>query len=122
MNKRLIFIILSVLIITLCYLNIAAFSIELPISKHKAILIANNEVNQYGLNVNALKVEATKYNTPWNKYLPKDNKAYDNDRNKLKDREYWAVYYHNPIYKKGGDLCIFIDANSGNVISKIRWK
>lgn len=99
-----------------------AYGNDKRITKDKAIEIANDEVEKLGLDHESLKVEATKYNTPWNKYLPKDDKEYAVDRKKLKNKQYWAVYYYNPMYKKGGDLCIFIDYNNGKVINKIRWR
>lgn len=99
------------------------------ITKEQIIEIANKEAIMLGYDTKIMDIKVTKYNTPWNDYLPKDcNSDYCIERqNKLMNKEYWAVYYY---YKpkqaeesyKGGDLCIFVNANNGDIITIYRGK
>lgn len=80
-------------------------------------------------NISSMKVKATRYATPWNDYIQKDTHSeYQIERmNKLKNRDYWAVYYYPDREKsgkssKGGDFCVFVDAHSGEIITELRWK
>jgi len=98
-------------------------------TKEKAIEIANIESKSLGYDLGILSVKATKYNTPWNEYLPKDsNDTYYVEKiDKLKNREYWAVYYYPDREKvgvgyKGGDFCIFIDTSTREIVTYILWK
>ncbi len=123
MNKKITFLIALIMAITINGLIGIDYGIADRITKEKAIEIANSEAEKLGYDVESMSVEATKYSNPWNEYVPKDNKEYAAERNQLKNKQYWAVYYA-PMGKhiKGGDLCIFVDYNTGMVITKIRWK
>jgi hypothetical protein len=128
--KRLFYIFLIISIVMLFqHVTIRAYGVDMKVSKDEAIEIANRESKRFGYDKETMNVEATKYNTPWNEYLPKNSneKYYVERMNKLNNREYWAVYYYpNPekvgIGYKGGDFCIFVDANTGEIITDIRWK
>jgi hypothetical protein len=76
MNRKMISVILLIVSLIINCLCTVAYGKDKTITKDKAIEIANNEVEKLGRDVNSLHVEATKYNTPWNKYLPKDDKEY----------------------------------------------
>ena len=101
----------------------------MKITEKKAIEIANEEAIKLGYDIKSMDIKITKYNTPWNEYIPKDSKSeYIIERlNKLKNKEYWAVYYYYDFKKigmiyKGGDLCIFVDAKTGEIITTYRGK
>ncbi len=100
---------------------------DMEITKKEAIKIANKEVIKLGYDVKSMDVWISKYNTPWNAYLPKDSKSeYHIERqNKLKGKKYWAVN-HTPKPSTGivlgGNVCIFVDANNGEIITSIRGK
>lgn len=129
MRLKLIYIVIIILV-TIIHLiiNVKAYEGNMKITKEKAIEIANKEAKELGYDVESMNIELTKYNTPWNKYLPKESETeYDMERRKkLTNKEYWAVYYYPKPQRnqvvKGGDICIFIDANNGDVITNIRWK
>lgn len=99
------------------------------IGKEKAIKIANKEAINLGYDIKIMDIKINRYDTPWNDYLPKDCKSeYCIERqNKLINKKYWTIYYY---YKpkqsgesfKGGDLCIFIDAHNGEILTTYRGK
>ena len=101
-----------------------AHSNDTCITKEIAIEIAKKEATRIGIDIKSFGIKITKYNTPWNEYIPKDsNEGYYADKlNELKNKEYWAVYFYHYRYQKGGDFCLFIDYNNGNIITIIRWK
>ena len=110
------------------YATVEVYGNDMKIIKEKAIGIANKEAKKLGYDVESMNIKITKYNTPWNEYLSKESKTeYDIERKKrLTNKEYWAVYYYPKPQKdqvmKGGDICIFVDANNGEIITNIRWK
>lgn len=97
---------------------------QMEISKEKVHEIANNKAKEIGYDIKEMKVELDKENTRWNEYIKKgpilenDNKL----RLALKDRKYWAAYYAPKRIQFGGDLWIFIDKNTGEVITIIQGK
>lgn len=129
MSERGIYISLIILsIILISCMNIGAYGTDM-ITEDGAIKIANNEALKLGYDLKIMSLEANKFSTPWNNCLPKDSidEYYVEKKDKLKNREYWAIYYYPDLKKvgtgyKGGDFCIFVDANSGEVITYIRWK
>lgn len=102
---------------------------NMKITKEKAIEISNERAIELGYNVKFMNIKVSKHDVSWNEYLPKDSvDTFVIERQKkLKSRNYWAVYY-SPISERkgeiivGGDVCIFIDANTGEIITDIRWK
>ena len=115
--------VISVTVLDCCAGSMGPQEAEMQMTRDKAIEIANVRSKQLGYIIENMNIEATKYNTPWNEYLPKDStdKYHVEKRNRLNNREYWAVYYY-PMAGKGGDFCIFVDANTGEIIMDIRWK
>jgi hypothetical protein len=95
------------------------------ISKEQAIVIANDEVKKLEYEIANMGVKATIHNEPWNPYLPKDSTSqYIKERkDKLSGKQYWAVYYSpkDPL-RIGGDVCIFIDSQTGDVVTSYRGK
>lgn len=119
------FVILLNLIIVFSYKNREAYCDNIRIDKQKAIELANNEAERLGFDIESIRIKkVSKHNTPWNEYLPKESiYPYAVDKkNILKNKDYWAVYFVNLKYKKGGDFCIFIDSTNGGVITYMRWK
>ena len=103
--------------------SIKVYGDGMQILEDKAIEIANKEAKKLGYSIEDMKVKATHYNTPLNEYLSDSEEDYYVERrNKLKNKGYWTIYYYNPKFKKGGDLCIFIDSSNGDVITYIRGK
>ncbi len=99
------------------------------ITKNRAEEIANNEAVKLGYDVKTMVMKASHYNTPSNEYLPVENNEdyYADIRDKLKNKEYWAIYFRPDPEKvgkghKGGDLCVFLDASSGEILAVLRGK
>lgn len=122
MKKNILLLVLLSFLIT-----IIACGADMKITKEKAITIANKEAIKLGYGIKNMDVWITKYDTPWNDYLPKDsNSQYVIERiNKLKGKEYWAVSY-TPKKETGivfgGNLCLFIDYENGKIIATIMGK
>ena len=104
------------------------------VKKIKAIEIADKEAIKLGYKIDTMDMEISLCNVPWNRYLSKarDDEYAVSRKNKLKNRKYWAIYYA-PRHKEsidsdeiiitaGGDVCIFIDADTGEVITNYRGK
>jgi len=106
------------------FLKVYAIS---TVTKEKAVEIANKEALRFGYDIKTMDVWISKYDTPWNPYLPRGSKSeYIIERqNKLKSKKYWAINY-TPIQGMGialgGNICVFIDANNGEVITIYRGK
>jgi hypothetical protein len=133
MNK----IIIAFIFIVSCYFNINndVYGDDFKINKIEAIGIAENEAKRLKFDVDSMNMEISLWNTSTNKYLPYESvDDYSlEQKNKLKDKVYWAVYL-NPRLKGnlekdgfvtvtlGGDICIFIDAHTGEILAEIRGK
>ncbi len=98
-------------------------------TEQEAIEIANIEIKKLGYDKKAMNIKVTFHETPYNDYLPKGNTSdyIIERRNKLKNKKYWAVYYYRAskeigIIHKGGDICVFIDVFSGDIITNYRGK
>jgi len=97
-------------------------------SKIDALKLASKYAEELGYDVNSMNIEISKYNQPYNEYFPKDEKdEYAVERrNKLKGKNYFAVYFFTPIRgniaTSGGDVCVFIDTENGNILTDYRGK
>ena len=98
--------------------------------KQKTIIeIANKAINKLGYDTAAMEMELIFHEHPWNVFFPKESmsKYVVVRRNKLANKKYWAVYFYKtvkkdgPIYK-GGDVCIFINAKTGDILTTYRGK
>jgi|GEM_PF-4375065 len=110
------------------------FAADVKIKRNAAIKIADREAKRLGYNVDSMDMEASLLYTPSSKYLPYENsKSGLVLKNKLKNKVYWVVYYAprmegNPeeddsvTVPAGGDLSIFIDANTKEIIRTFQWK
>jgi hypothetical protein len=96
------------------------------LTNQKAIEIAENVAVKSGDNVKYYAVTITKHSAPWNIIYPKENNSESvlKEKNKLRDKEYWAVHYYKQAepgtVHKGGDICIFIDVKTGSVLTTYR--
>lgn len=128
MRRSIAFLIMAASILFFCT-TVPAYGNGMKITKDKAIEIASIEAKKVGYDIGIMNIKTTKYDTPWNEYLPKESNEeyYVAKKNKLKNREYWAVYYYPNRDKvgigyKGGDFCIFVDVHTGEIITDMRWK
>jgi hypothetical protein len=100
----------------------------MKITNEQAMEIANKEAMRLGYDTKLMDVEIALGNVPWNKFFPKESASeYVRERqNKLKGKEYWAVWYHPSQgigdLVKGGDVCIFIDSKTGEILTNYRGK
>lgn len=116
-------IILQIALILTSSTILKAYGNNMQIPENRAIEIANNEAKKLGYSIEVMQVKVTHYNTPLNEYVSDSEEEYHAKiRSKLKNKGYWTVYYSNQNFKKGGDLCIFIDSSNGGVITYIRGK
>ncbi len=116
LRKFYLLIFLQVAVALTAFMTLEAYGTNTRITEDKAIELANKEGKKLGYDVDSMRVKATHYTTPSNPYLSDSDDRYTLERrDKLKNKEYWAVYYVNPKFTKGGDLCIFIDSNTGEV-------
>ena len=94
-------------------------------SRAQAIEIANREAERLGYKTTTMNLELDEHNTFWNKYISSGPSFWPNNpwyKEKLKNKEYWAVYYAPKIPQKGGDLWCFIDRTTGEVITHLKGK
>ncbi len=98
---------------------------KMPIDVHRAIQIADGSLKSKGVDRETLElVTAKQYSTPQNDVVPK-NPSSDHQRalaKKLSGRSYWYVYYISPGAEMGGDVGVFIDAKTGEVIDVHRGR
>ena len=91
------------------------------IDQFKALQIAAKYSDELGYNTSLMKAKIEKYNIPKNRYLNDDSEYSMVRRKLLEGKIYWTVYF-TPKKKKGGDICVFIDEKTGEIISNIRGK
>lgn len=114
-----------ILLIILVPLNSYA---EMEIPHEKALNIAQIKANELGCDINVMEVEIYEYTTPWNNLLPKDSESeYVLERQKkLKNKSYYLIYFFHNIGDTniilGGDLGIFVEKSSGEILSIYRGK
>lgn len=107
----------------------AACGGAMGIGEKRAVEIADARGGELNTAGRKLKVRATRHSTPWNDCIPKETDTpYLKERmEKLKGKSYWAVYYYPDPGEggkgvKGGDFCVFVDAETGEVLTEVRWK
>lgn len=105
--------------------NNDASDLKIKITGEEAIRLAKGKIKSFGYDSENMAVKVSSHNQPWNPYVPENSTdEYDLIRkDKLTGKKYWAVYYYwtNPL-RKGGDVCIFVDADTGKIITECRWK
>jgi hypothetical protein len=94
------------------------------VNAEKAISIANKEVERIKSQPALEVVAAKRLSNPWNDLVPK----YSGDENarklysKLKHRTYWMISYRPRSAELGGDVIVFVDASTGEVIHVYRGR
>jgi len=94
------------------------------IEQLEAVNIAKKHAKALGYKVSSMSIEFEKCDKPVNRWVSeKRDSSYILERKKLLEgKVYWAIYL-GPIKRQfGGDICVFVDANTGEVISNIRGK
>ena len=109
----------------------------MEIAKEEAIKIANKEVINLGYDIKSDEVGSIKlknikkYDTNWEEVIRQDIQGFSwiswwaknpDVRNKLKNKKFWAIYYAPKHHILGGDVCVFIDFGTGEVITCLRGK
>ncbi|MBF0526407.1 MAG: hypothetical protein HQK56_15085 [Deltaproteobacteria bacterium] len=98
------------------------------ILKDQAIEIANKEVVRVGYNLSELSAAALFYKTPENICISQSKgDFYKKYHLLLKGKKYWAVNYRpDPKIvkkgRKGGSICVFVDAELGGIITYVGKK
>jgi hypothetical protein len=103
------------------------------IKRDDAVKIAENEALRLGYEkADSMDLVVAWYNTSSNHYLTYQQvDEYSLEKkNKLKNKEYWAVFFSPRGEEKdgyfittlGGNICIFIDAMTGEILTEIRGK
>jgi len=118
------------LFLIVVFLSNSVWAGDMKITNEQAIEIANRKAISLGYNAKFMNMQITLHNVPWNKCLPKEESTseYVRERqNKLNGKEYWAIYYYpRPQVEegivKGGDVCIFVDSQNGEVLTNYRGK
>ena len=97
---------------------------NMKISNEEAIRIANKEVQRLKYDIDKLKIISDEKNTFWYKYISSGPILESNPdiKNKLDNRDFWAIYYGSREMRLGGDVFIFIDKNTGEIILVIQGK
>jgi hypothetical protein len=96
------------------------------LSKERVIEIAKQAARDLGFDLKKMTIEADENNTKWKEEFASIENAPGHIGKKVKDKKYWAVYFA-PIppsdpntVQMGGDLWVFVDANTGEVLTY--WK
>lgn len=110
---------------TFALLSCARANEKMPIDVHRAIEIADGAVTSKGIDRASLElVTAKQLAVPFNDVVPRKPTS-DAQRalaKKLEGRSYWYVYYVTPAAETGGDIGIFVDAKTGEVIDVYRGR
>ena len=84
--------------------------------------IANREAEQLGYDLSRMSVAFDEDNSQWQEYQTAHARATQTQEisEQLNGRVYQAVYYSPEKIQLGGDLWVFIDADTGDVIGTIQ--
>jgi hypothetical protein len=97
---------------------------QTEVIRERAIEIASIEAARLGYDLKSMNVSTIQQDTPWNMLFPKDSKSdYDIERQeRLAGKKYWLIYFSTKQNRMGGDLGVFIDFNTGEIITLYRGK
>ena len=102
----------------------SAVAAERTWTRSEILAIADQEAKKIGYDVGQMGVSLDIYNSTWRDYLKTSERsgAIQEIEGKLNDRHYWAVYYSPLKEQLGGDLFVFIDRNTREVLGILRGK
>lgn len=98
---------------------------NMVITKEHAIEIADREAMRLGYDTKVMNMEIDEQNTKWSTYILSTPSALEGARelkDALKKRKYWAVYYGPKGLVLGGDIFIFIDRDTGEILGVLRGR
>ena len=107
-----------------CYADKKNEAINMRLPKESVLQIANKEAIRLRYDIHNMVAAIDENNTTWNKYISSGFFLNSNPmlRDKLKDKEFWAIYYAPKDMQFGGDLWIFVNAMNGEIITEIKGK
>lgn len=95
---------------------------NMTITKKMAVEVANKKAKELKYDIQRLDVDLDEQNSKWNNYLATSRiKDWQPELvAPLENKNYWAVYYGPRLFQYGGDLWVFVDKKSGEVITFIQ--
>ena len=100
------------------------FAAERTWTRSEILAIADQEAKKIGYDAEQMGVSLDIYNSTWKDHVKTSERsgAIQEIEGKLSDRRYWAVYYSPLKEQFGGDLFVFIDRNTREVLGTLRGK
>lgn len=92
-----------------------------PITVERVLKISNKKAVELGYDIDSLKTSTDAMNTAWQTYNSKNIILKHNPElaAKLAGKKYFAVYYEPKEMQVGGDLWVFVETDTGDVIAYI---
>ena len=93
-------------------------------TRSEILAIADKEAQEIGYDIERMGVSLDIYNSTWRDHLKTSERsdAISEIEGKLKDRHYWAVYYSPLKEQLGGDVFVFIDRDTGEILGTFQGK
>ena len=93
-------------------------------TRSEILAIADKEAQKIGYDIERMGVSLDIYNSIYRDHLKTAERsgAIPEIEGKLKDRHYWAVYYSPLKEELGGDLFVFIDRGTSEVLGALQGK
>ena len=122
------FLVASTIILGMCTWSFAGNG---EISREQVAQIAKNEALRLGYLLEHLEIELDETNREWNDYVSflQRGEVHENTKKwmqglsaKLAGKKYWAVYFRPKQQQLGGDLCVFVDARTGDILDVVRGR
>ena len=86
--------------------------------------VANKTAQELGYKLSEMTISIDENNSAWNNHISKvpffESEFGQDVKKKLDNKKYWAVYYQPKRTQLGGDLFVFIDKETKEVITVIR--
>ena len=93
-------------------------------NKEIIVEIANKTAKELGYNLSDMTISLDRDNSAWNKHISKgpffEDEFGREIKKKLDNKKYWAVHYNPKRAQLGGDLFVFVDKETKEVITVIR--
>ncbi len=88
----------------------------------QVVLIANTEAKKLNYSPDDFNIKIDVKNSLWQDYVSKGDLLEKNltIKDKLKNKDFWAVYYDPKREQMGGDLWVFVDKKTGVIINILR--